>query len=85
VHVSLEKKSARKWGSSTLQPAVVALQHLSSCLPPFAGHPCGGVGWPPSENARQFRVSRTPTGSAAAREIAVVPIKSAFLALRSVP
>ena len=37
------------------------------------------------QNARQFSVSCMLTGSAAAPEMAVVPIKSAFLALRSVP
>jgi len=46
---------------------------------------CGGLGCPPTENARQFSVSCVLTGSAAAREITVVPIKSAFLALCSVP
>ena len=40
---------------------------------------------PTYRNARQFSVSCMLTGSAAAPEIAVVPIKSAFLALRSVP
>ena len=34
---------------------------------------------------RQFSASCVPAGSAVAPEIAVVPIKSAFLALRSVP
>ena len=44
------------------------------------------VAWLPTyRNARQFSVSCMLTGSAAAPEIAVVPIKSAFLALRSVP
>ena len=37
------------------------------------------------KSARQFSVSCMLTGSTAAPEIAVVPIKSAFLALRSVP
>jgi hypothetical protein len=45
--------------------------------------PAGGVGCPPTENARQFSVSCVLTGSAASPEIAVAPIKSAFLSLRS--
>jgi endonuclease/exonuclease/phosphatase family metal-dependent hydrolase len=55
------------------------------CISALAGDPCGGVGCPPTESARQFSVSRMPNGSAAALEIAVAPIKLALLALCSVP
>ena len=67
-----------------LRPAVVPVQYFS----PFAAlcwSCCGASAVPPTKNPRQFSVSRMPTGSAAAPEIAIVPIKSAFLALRSVP
>jgi hypothetical protein len=66
------------------QSAIVHCRHCA--LPPLCVDlASGGVGCPPTENARQFSVSCVLTGSAAAPEIAVVPIKSAFPALRSVP
>jgi len=47
---------------------------------------CGGVRCAAyRKNARQFSLFCVLAGSAAASEIAVVPIKSTFLALRSVP
>ena len=76
------KKSAVN-GSSKPQPAVVALQYLSTCLPPFAGY-C--LRWHQlCRSACHFRVPHTPTVSAVALGITVVPVASAFLCLRSVP
>ena len=49
------------------------------------GHRCGGVGWLPTENARQFSASCVLTEFCRRGEIEVVSIKSAFLSLRSVP
>jgi hypothetical protein len=39
---------------------------LACALPPFAGHRCGGIGCPPTENACQFSVFCLLTGFAAA-------------------
>jgi hypothetical protein len=64
--------------SSRLQKKSAPVNPQSAIV---AGHRCGGVVCPPTENARQFNVSRMPTGSTAAPEIAVVRIKSGLLGL----
>jgi hypothetical protein len=80
--IARSTNSLSGWG-----PFILAPQKKISPVnrSPFAGHRCGGVGCPPTENVRQFSVSCALTGSAAGPEIAVAPVKSAFLALCSVP
>src|SRR5262245_60461813 len=66
----------RVLGLPEISCASKKISPVNRSLPPFAGHPCGGLGCPPTENPRQFSVSCVLTGSATAREITVVPIKS---------
>jgi len=78
------KKPGVNWAFLNRTPPLCQCNIFHPFLPPLAGH-SGGVGCARLENARRFNVCRMQTGSAVASETAIVPIKSALIALSVVP